>query len=83
MSQCQLSNQAYTWQRPDGSYGCGKIEESDGLKITAEGTARFVKDWERVVVAIHPTREREWVPFSSLIPYGPPGGEPMPQPEGK
>ncbi len=35
----------------------------------------------RVLLAHSHTRELEFVEFGSLIPYGPPGGEAMPQPE--
>lgn len=72
---CELSKQAYQWQNDDGSYGVGKIVRIEpGDPVTRNGL---------VQVANGPSRELEFVSPDLLIPYGPPGGEAMPQPASK
>lgn len=70
--ECELSEQAYQWQRPDGSWGVGKMVEHEPGPVLLGGE-----------VQMSVLGKLEFVKTAMLIPYGPPGGEAMPQPASK
>jgi hypothetical protein len=85
MSKCTYSRQAYRVKDSEPAIvGVLMIEvdESCTRYITYDNGAERVPAWNQMVLMMHsPARLPIFVPFGDLVPWGPPGGDEMPQPE--
>jgi hypothetical protein len=85
MMKCSYSEQAFKWQNDDGSYGVGKLVIDEYSNVISQFGGAILPGnclgVARVLIADSYTRDLEFVESGKLIPYGPPGGDEMPQPE--
>lgn len=67
---CQLSEQAYQWKNDDGSYGVGKLVQTDACtSICTFGMTESLYPDYRVLIASSYTRELEFIEFGKLSQY--------------
>lgn len=79
---CTYSPESYQWQNADGSFGVGKLVETEenGIVTARHGyTPKPPMPIDRVLIAHSHTRELEFIEFGKLSPY-PPDGKPISQP---